>query len=152
MSERETPWERWSRDARSLQHVTEDELTRAFVTYLERTVTNDRLVSIDGVSYELPREGGRAGEKILVTHRLLDGTYHVVSGERLVRIHPVDLATNARSPRARPGAAEEEAKAPPEKTAADLGFERELGPILDEDGSVLPPTTDPPDDEEAGTS
>lgn len=137
---RETPWERWSRDARPLQHVTEDELSRAFVTYLERTVTNDRLVSIEGLSYELPREAGRAGEKILVTHRLLDGTHHVVSGERLVRIHPVDLAANARSPRARPGPSDE-TKAPPEKTAADLSFERDLGPVIDPDGSV-PPTPD----------
>jgi hypothetical protein len=141
---RETPWERWSRDPRPLQHLTEDELSRAFVTYVERTATNDRLVSIDGVLYELPREVGRTGKKVLVTHRLLDGTYHVVSNERLVRIHAVDLAANARSPRARPGGAEEEAKAPPEKTAADLSFERELGPVTDPDGSVLPT----PDDEE----
>jgi hypothetical protein len=144
VSERETPWERWSRDPRQLQHVTEDELSRAFVTYLERTVTNDRLVSIDGVSYEVPRMLGRAGEKVMVALRLLDATYHVVSGERLVRIHPVDLAANARSPRARLGATEDEAKAPHEKTAADLSFERDLGPVIDSDGGVLPT----PDEEE----
>jgi hypothetical protein len=144
VSERETPWERWSRDPRPLQHVTEDELSRAFVTYLERTVTNDRLVSIESTSYELPRTIGRAGEKVMVVLRLLDGTYHVVSGERLVRIHPVDLPANARSPRARRGSTEEDVKAPPEKTAADLSFERDLGPVIDPDGSVLPT----PDEEE----
>lgn len=140
MSERETPWERWSRDPRPLQHLSEDELARAFVTYLERTVTNDRLIPIDGVLYELPRQAGRGGQKILVTRRLLDGTYHVVAGERLVRIHPVDLAANARSPRARPGPVDE-TKAPPAKTAADLGFERELGTVLDEDGGALSTAT-----------
>jgi hypothetical protein len=149
VSERETPWERWSRDTRPLQHLSEDELSRAFVTYLERTVTNDRLVPIEGVLYELPRGAGRGGQKVLVTHRLLEGTYHVVAGERLVRIHAVDLAANARSPRARPGT-EDETKAPPARTAADLGFERELGPVLDQDGGALPPFH-PPDDEEEAT-
>jgi len=136
VSERETPWERWSRDTRALQHLSEKELARAFVTYLERTISHDRLVSIEGRAYELPREAGRGGAKVLVTHRLLDGTYHVLVGERLVRIHHVDLAANARSPRARPEVEDE--RAPPERTAADLGFERDLGPVVDEDGGVLP--------------
>lgn len=146
--ERETPWHRWSRDPRGLQHLEEDELTRAFVTYFERTVTHDRTISIDSRDYEVPREAGRGGAKILVTHRLLEGTYHVVSGERLVRIHPVDLATNARSPRARPGPSleGEGQKAPPEKTAADLAFERELGPVVDEDGGSLPAIHSPEED------
>lgn len=149
---RETPWERWSRDPRPLQHLTGEDLARAFVTYLERTVTNDRLVPIDSLFYELPRElspGGRRGEKVVVTHRLLEGTYHVVCGDRLVRIHEVDLAANARSPRARRGEpAAEETATPAEKTAADLAFERELGPVVDGDGSVLPATDEPRDEHE----
>ena len=145
MSVPETPWQRWSRDPRPLQHLTEDELTRTFVTYLERTVTPDRTVSIDGWDYEVPREAGRGGTKILVTQRLLDGTYHVVAGERLVRIHFVDLAANAHSLRARPGPRPEDegAKPPPEKTAADLAFERELGSVVDEDGGARPPIHSP---------
>ncbi len=147
MSERlETPWERWARDPRDLQHLEEEQLSRAFVTYFERTVSNDRLIPIDGVLYEIPREAGRGGQKIVVTQRLLDRTYHVVSGDQLVRIHPVELAENARSPRARPGPIDE-TKAPPEKTAADLGFERDLGPVVDEHGGALPPTN-PLDPEE----
>jgi hypothetical protein len=144
MSDRETPWERWSRDTRSLQHLSEKELARAFVTFLERTISHDRLVSIDGRAYELPREAGRGGKRVLVTHRLLDGTYHVVAGDRIVRIHRVDLAANARSPRARPDADDE--RSPPDRTAADLGFERDLGPVVDEDGGALPPH--PPDEQE----
>lgn len=146
MSERDTPWERWSRDSRELQHVTGDELSRAFVTFVERTVTNDRLISIDGVSYELPQAIARGGEKVLVTHRLLEGTYHVASGNKLVRLHPVDLAGNARSPRARSGPIQE-TKAPPSKTAADLGFERELGSVLDHEGGA-PPTQELEEEEE----
>ena len=122
--------------------MTEDELTRGFVSYFERTVTPVRTVSIDSLDYEVPREAGRGGQKILVTLRLLEGAYYVVARERLVRIHPVDLAANARSPRARPGPSLEDdgSKAPPEKTAAFLSFERELGPVVDDDGGALPPT------------
>jgi hypothetical protein len=145
VSDRETPWERWSRDTRTLQHLSEKDLARAFVAYLERTISHDRLVSIDGRAYELPREAGRGGDRVLVAHRLLDGTYHVIAGDRLVRIHVVDLASNARSPRARPGADEE--RAPPARTAADLGFERDLGPVVDQDGGALPPQH-PPDEQE----
>jgi len=137
VNDRETPWERWSRDTRSLQHLTEKDLARAFVAYLERTISHDRLVSIDGRAYELPREAGRGGEKVLVTHSLLDGTYHVLAGDRLVRIHVVDLSANARSPRARPGSGDEE-RPPADRTAADLGFERDLGPVVDKDGGALP--------------
>ncbi len=144
MSPCETPWERWSRDPRPLQHLTEDELTRAFVSYFERTVTNVRTISIDSQDYEVPREAGRGGQKILVTLRLLEGAYYVAARDRLVRLHPVDLAANARSPRARPAHPEEQgSKAPPEKTAADLAFDRELGPVVDDDGGALPPTHSP---------
>jgi hypothetical protein len=136
------------RDTRSLQHLTEAELGRAFVTFLERTISHDRLVSIDGRAYELPRKAGRGGERVLITHRLLDATYHVLAGDRLVRIHPVDLAANARSPRARPEGQDERPPAAP--TAADLGFERDLGPVVDEDGGALPPH--PPDEQETETT
>jgi hypothetical protein len=147
VSEPDTPWERWSRDPRPLQHLSEDELSRAFIAYLERTVTNDRLVPIEGVLYELPRDAGRGGQKVLIAHRLIEGTYHVVLGERLVRLHPVDLAANARSPRAQP-ASTDETKAPPTKTAADLDFERDLGAVLDQDGGALPPSHAPDDEED----
>jgi len=146
VSDKETPWERWSRDPRPLQHLAESELERVFVTHLERTLTNDRLVPIDSVLYEVPRHAGRAGQKILITHRLLEGTYHVVVADRLVRIHPVDLAANARSPRARSNAGDDE-QAPAERTAADLGFERDVRPVVDKEGSALPPMH-PPDEQE----
>lgn len=142
MTDLETPWERWSRDPRDLQHLTEDELTRSFVTYLERTITHDRTISIESLDYEVPREAGRGGARILVTHRLLERAFYVVAGDRLVRLHPVNLAANARSPRLRPGSPPDDdpTGAPPEKTAADLAFERELGPVVDADGGSLPST------------
>lgn len=145
----ESPWERWSRDARELSHVTETELLRAFVLFFTRTATNDRTVSIDGVDYELPLAlgpGGRVGVKVQLVHRLLDDTFHVVCGDRLVRLHPVDLAANARAQRARGGDSDEPTTTrPPAKTAADLAFERDLGPVTDADGGV-PELPDPDPD------
>jgi hypothetical protein len=148
MSERfEPPEERWSRDSRELLHVSADELERAFVVYFHRTVTNDRTVPIDGKDYEVPKKlapSGRRGKTVRIMHRLLSDTYHVVCEGRLVQINPVDLAANARSPRAQRSDAENEPEQPPTKTAADMTFERELGAVGDDDGNVFDHV---PDDE-----
>ncbi|MGE0359035.1 MAG: hypothetical protein AB7P08_19175 [Burkholderiales bacterium] len=155
MSERrETPWERWSRDSRALLHLTEDQLTDAFVTHFERVATNDRLVPIDGVLHELPLalgSAGRGGAKVQITQRLLDETYHVVCLGRLVRIHAVDPLANARSPRARRREAGSEPATAPVKTAADMAYERELGSVLDDDGGALPTVDDDRDDDRSAT-
>lgn len=149
----ETPAERWARDPRELQHVTEALLLNAFVLFLERTASNDRVVSIAQVDYELPAalgpRGRRHGAKVQLVHRLLDDTYHVVCGGRLVRLHPVDLAANARAPRARSRGDEEPSISPPAKTAADLAFERDYAPVTDEDGGVPEPS--PRDDPQEET-
>lgn len=136
----ESPWERWSRDERALVHLTEGELLRAFVLHLKRTVSHDRIVRVGKLRLEVPLALGPAGgpqRRIQLTHRLLDDTYHVLVDDRLVRLHPVDLAANARDPRIRLGRDDHEPpSAPPAKTAADLSFERDLGPVVDDDGGV----------------
>jgi hypothetical protein len=134
----ESPWSRWERDPRALLHLTEAKLLSAFVLFFTRTASNDRTVPIEGVDHELPLALGPAGRpqsKVQLVHRLLDDTYHVVCGGRLVRIHPVDLAANARAQRARRDDPSQ-AQQPPVKTAADLAFERDLGPVTDDDGGV----------------
>lgn len=138
-SRTESPWERWSRDTKALDHVTEDVLLRAFVLFLDRTVSNDRVVPIEGTNYEVPAALGPQGgpnRRLQITHRLLDDTYHVVCGGRLVRIHPVDLAANARARRDRHGNDPTAPSSQPVKTAADLAFERDFGPVVDDDGGL----------------
>jgi len=135
----ESPWERWSRDSKALSHVTEDVLLRAFVLYFDRIISNDRVVPIDGTDYEVPAALGPAGgpqRRIQITHRLLDHTYHVVCDGRLVRIHPVDLAANARAGRNRREGDPEDPSPPPVKTAADMAFDRDFGPVVDDDGGL----------------
>ena len=80
MTRRETPWERWSRDLRMLSYLSAEDLRDAFVVHFTRTASNDRIVPIDGVDYELPRAlgpGGRKGQIVQITHHLLEDTFHV---------------------------------------------------------------------------
>ncbi|MGE3376614.1 MAG: hypothetical protein AB7O37_24055 [Vicinamibacteria bacterium] len=141
-SRTESPWERWSRDDRALAHVTADELLRAFVLHLKRTVSNDRVIRVGKLRLEVPLALGPAGypqRRLQITHRLLDDTYHVLCADRLLRLQPVDLTANARGQRQRATRDEREDRAPsppPAKTAADLAFERDLGPVVDDDGGV----------------
>jgi len=148
----ETPWERWKRDPRALRYLGEDELRRAFVVFLSRTVSADRVVSIDGTFYELPRElgpNGQRGKKIQIQRRLLDQTYHVLSRDRLVRIQPVDLEANARAQRAKRSATatDVDPESPPAKTAADMAFEHDLGPVTDSEGGYDAPNPNPESEE-----
>lgn len=141
----ETPFERWDKDAVALRHPSQEEIHAAFVLHHQRTVSADRLVSIDGTRYELPlvlAPGGRKGPRIQIEERLLDGTFYVFcpDGTR-VRIHPVDLEANAQSRRARREALDNE----PEdiaRSAADMAYDRDYGSVLDADGGVQDPEPD----------
>jgi len=145
MSDRlETPWERWSRDTRQLLFLSPEELEEAFVLFFGRWPSNDGLVPIDGTDYELPpalRPRGRKKERIRIVHRLLTDTYHVVAGGRLVQLHPVDLVDNARRPRRRARDGQDEVDPPPARSAADMAFERDLGPVTGPDGGFVEPPT-----------
>jgi putative transposase len=141
----ETPYERWSRDPRRLRHVTDATLRNAFVLYHERSVSRDRIVSIEGVRYELPRAlapSGRGRLKVTIQERLLGKGFYVLCPDgAAVRIAPVDLAANATAPRA-PREAGERPR-PRVRTAADMTYERDLGPVVDADGGVPEPEPEP---------
>ena len=148
----QTPWERWSADPRALDHVEEGVLREAFVLWHQRRVSADRVVKLSGVSHELPLElapQGRTRTSVQVAERLPEGTYHVpLPDGRLVRVHPVDLVANARSRRAQHLAGEARHDAPPDpalRTAADLAFLRDLGPVVGDDGGL--PESPPPREE-----
>lgn len=133
------PWDRFRADGKALRLPESDvDLRRHFVVHFERTVSNDHVVSIDGVSYEMPL--GYRERKARIHHRLLDGSYAVVHCGRLVDLEPVDLVANARSPRARGTShpADEEAHPLP-PSAADLHFDRVFGPVVAADGGFADP-------------
>lgn len=127
-----SPEAAWLADDKPLRFPEDDAwLDSRFAVTFERTVTKDNVVSFQGVDYEVPR--GHAGEEITVTRMLLEDNVLKVPHEgRLVRIHPVDLAANAYSRRAR--LPEPPRSQGPVTTAADLAFKADLPPLVDEDG------------------
>jgi hypothetical protein len=67
----------------------------------------------------------------------LEHTYWIVFDDKLIQLHPVDLAANARDRRAH--LRQQEAQCPQDllpKSAAELAFERDFRPVVDEDGGL----------------
>jgi len=127
-----TPHQRWHADTRPLRFPEDDaDLRSRFVVFVERTVSNDHVVSLDGVAYEVPR--GLARQRVTLHRRVLDGTVALVHDGRLVDLHPVDVHANAVDRRG--GAGDDApAEAPPPPSAADLAFQRDFGPVVTPDG------------------
>jgi transposase InsO family protein len=146
-----SPHECFHADARPLRFAASDaELRQHFVLHLARTVSNDHIVSVDSINYELPT--GHARARVTLYRNLLEGTLAILHQGRLVRLHPVDLALNAVSRRARhsDGAPHTEVPEvqPPTKSAADIAFERDFAPVVDADGGFLHPS--PSEDDPQG--
>lgn len=136
---KDTPRARWDADPRPLRFGwDEDELRSRFVVTEERRVSNDHVIQFEGRLYEAPR--GLARQKVCVYRRLLGGAddiapvhLSVLHDGRMQRLHPVDLAKNARSGRGRAAEAEVDEVAPV-KTAATVAFERDHAPLVGPDG------------------
>jgi putative transposase len=129
---KQTPRSRWEADSRELCFPeSEDQLKARFVVTEERRVSKDHIIQYDGGLYEAPR--GLSSQKVLVHRQVLTDELSVPEGERLVRLHPVDLAGNARDRRGRRTARVQEEVAPV-KTAAILAFERDHAPVVDAGG------------------
>ncbi|MCP3920467.1 MAG: transposase family protein, partial [bacterium] len=129
----QAPWQRFHSDAKPLRFPkSEAELRRKFEVWLERRVSADGIVSIDSVLYELPR--GYAGQRVTCRRRLLDGSIGFLHEDRLIDLLPADLEANAHAPRARAARKEPDVQATPPPSAADLAFQRDFGPVVDQGG------------------
>ena len=146
--EQRTPLERFRLDTRALRFPeSEAALRDALVVTEVRKVSNDNVVAVDGVDYEVPR--GHAQTKLSVRRCLLSGELFVLHDGRLVQLHPVDLAANATARRATPGAPAPDDDEGTPRTAASIAFARAHGPVVGLDGGFLPPTRKPtPGDEQ----
>ncbi len=134
----QTPAERWYADTRDLIFP-EAGWERHFTISVDRGVSNDNVLSHEGVHYEVPR--GSAGSKIIVTRHLLDDNALTVLHEgKEIRLHPVDLAANADA--SRPHTPQDCFKASPVETAAQTRFDNETKPIVDADGGFPERTSD----------
>lgn len=135
----ESPAERWHA-GRPLRAVEDEELRRAFLVPLERTVTRDHIVSVEGVLYEVPV--GYAGQRVTLARHIIENNALSLPGPdgASIRLKPVDPAANAVAGRAR-GLMKpvdgNEAPLPP--TASMLHFEQTLGAITAPDGGFTHP-------------
>jgi len=127
-----TPHQRFDTDERALVFPESDKkLRQAFALPLSRKVTNDSVISIYGEFYEMPR--GYARRWVTVYRHLLAGTVGLIHEGRMITLSPPDLEKNARLKRKRTDRERSEG-AKSVKTAAELSFERDLGPIVGPDG------------------
>jgi len=136
---KESPHDRFMADAKELRFPeSAEELREKFEVYLTRTVTPDNVVSVDSVSYEMPR--GHDGKKVVLRRKLLDGgrLFFLHQGH-LLQLHPVDLEENARSRRGRGDRRDAEVEHPLPPSAADLAYQRDLGSVVGPDGGCPDP-------------
>lgn len=132
---KETPSARWEADERPLRFPSSvAELGEHFVVTEARKVSKDHVIRYGGELYEAPR--GLGGEWIDVRRHVLTGELSILHGGRLVSLHPVDLAANAKTKRAR-GKIDDDGPVPGDavpRTAATLAFERDFAPLVGPDG------------------
>ncbi len=141
----ETPAARFHHDPHPLRFKpSQAELRQAFVLHIERRVSNDHVVSLEGIAYEVPR--GHAGTRMLLHRHLLEGSLSLVHDGALVRLAPLDVHANARDRRAKTPAPAPPAQALP-KGSAEMAFERDLRPIVDPEGGFSPPSHPTQDDD-----
>jgi len=118
----------WDADERPLRFPRDQEDLRSrFLVTESRRVSNDNIVSVGGILYEMPR--GHARDPIDLRRQTLDGSIWAPHDGRLVRLAPVDLAQNAEARRARPAPSNADALREPPVTAAAMAFDRDFGPL-----------------------
>ena len=128
-----TPWSRFKDDPTPLRfHHPPETLLNAFVLNRSRSVSNDHVISFNGVRYEVPR--GLASSKITIQHNPLDNSVAILHQNRTVRLSPLDAQANARDKRAKTAAPDEEPARNIRKTSAQMAFDREHRPIVGSDG------------------
>jgi transposase InsO family protein len=139
-----SPAERFTTDSRKLDiPKSRPELDACFQVSFERTVSADNVVRYDGQTYEVPL--GHAGTAVRITRHLIDGTLFISHQGRQVRIHPVDLETNAYSRRAGRASGGPDKSARAVRTAADVQYLADFEPLVGPDGNFPKGDEDDPE-------
>ena len=134
----DTPFDRFHTDTTPLRFPdTRQKLDSLFMITMKRRVSADNVVAVDSVAYEMPK--GYAGERVLLYRRVLTDTIHFLHHDRLIQLHPVDTALNARRKRGHEQADEGPVQ-PPAPSAADLSFTHDYGPLVGPDGGFREPS------------
>jgi len=132
----DSPFSRFSNDTKELRFPKSDqELRSFFVVKEDRKVSKDNIISVDGISYEMP--SGYAWTWVSAHRRVLDGTIAVLHEGKLIDLHPVNLEENARSKREQRKKEPPPTETPPSKTAATMAFDKDFSPIVGPDGNFF---------------
>ena len=131
----QSPWERFEADPLPLRHFEDEQgLREKFVIEKPRLVSNDHVVSLEGVSYEVPLSCKK--QRVLLYRNVLDGTVRLNHDGRMITLAPVDLLANARRG---PGSSRHQDENPPQTphlpTSAEMAFDRDFPPLVDKDGN-----------------
>lgn len=133
-----TPRQRFHDDPKPLRFPDDSEgLRKKFEVAVERRVSNDHVVTVDAVDYEMPK--GYGGQQVVLRRRLLDGGVNFMHEGRVIDLHRVDPASNAHAKRAKDDAGHNDPQPMPSQSAADMSFERDFGPIVGGDGGFTAP-------------
>lgn len=130
------PWTCFRDDEKPLRFSqSQDRLKQCFILNTTRRVSNDNVLSLDGVHYEVIR--GHAGTRITVHRNMLEDSVAIVHQGRLVHLKPVDVHKNATDKRARHPKPDEPRNVT--KGSAQMAFDHEMGPVVDPDGGFARP-------------
>lgn len=131
----ETPADRFHRDSRALRIPQSQTIVdEAFVTSFTRKVTNHNCVSIKSVWWEIPL--GHRSETINIFRNMISDQLSVLHKGRRTSIKPVDLTRNAFE-RAKTIKAKKPSSSKPRTTAADIAWDRDNPPLVDDDGNYF---------------
>jgi len=131
----DAPRQRFFADSKALRYLDDRMLRQRFVVNEERKVSNDHVISFEGTYYEVPR--GHAGQRVTLYRNVLDDSIAMMVDGRRVELREVNVVANAHSKR---GAGIKRATdgddyfRAPTRGAADLSYQRSLGPVVDADG------------------
>ena len=130
--ENDSPLMRWEQGRPLRWPDSEQELRARFVVHEQRLVSADHVIQHGGKLWEAPR--GLARQRVEVIRHVLDGHLSVPHRGALVRLHVVDVHTNASERRGylnnnRPF----EGEGVP-TTAAMTAFNNDFGPVVGSDG------------------
>lgn len=136
----QSPAQRFAADPRPLRIPQSDhELRQRFVLHRRRRVSQDHVVSIGRIPYEVPR--GYSGSWVVLRHQVLDDVVRFEHHDDLITLQPVDPVQNARDRRGARGAAPQAGQqaAPPLPTAAHLLFDQEHQGAVTSGGDCIDP-------------
>jgi transposase InsO family protein len=94
-----SPNERWDSDSMRLASIDNIEaMEQFFVINKSRKVSNDNIVKIDNVSFEVPC--GHSGRLVNIEQDFINARMRILHDGKMLRIIPVNLNANAKSKRA----------------------------------------------------